>query len=222
MRYAILSDVHDRRRNLEAVLANAQSQGAGQIISLGDVGGEGCLDLLRQVGALTVFGNYEVSGWRRLPLSHKSWVEGWPPLLAQDRFMAVNAAPWWPRGLASVADFGDWLKKTGRPWRALFPYLTDDPDYIWKAIVELETEGKAILFHGHTHLQSVWCWEQSSRLHQVQAAEISVQDANHYLVGVGSVGLPEDGCWAAYTIYDSSERSIQQVRLARPRPGKLF
>ena len=76
MRYAILSDVHDRRRNLEAVLANAQSQGAGQIISLGDVGGEGCLDLLRQVGALTVFGNYEVTWWGRLTPENQLLVRG--------------------------------------------------------------------------------------------------------------------------------------------------
>jgi hypothetical protein len=142
--------------------------------------------------------------------------------LAKDCFLAVHAVPWWPRGLASVADFSDWLKKTGRPWRALFPYLADDPDHIWRAIAELEAKGKALLFHGHTHLQSTWCWGPTGHLHQVQVAEVVIQDANHYLVGVGSVGLPEDGSWAAYTIYDSDERIIEQVRLARPRPGRLF
>ena len=64
MRYAIVSDIHDRRRKLEAVLADAQARKADKVISLGDVGGDECLALLRRAGALSVFGNYEVSGLR--------------------------------------------------------------------------------------------------------------------------------------------------------------
>ncbi len=222
MRYAILSDVHDRRQKLEVVLADAQAQGAERIVSLGDVGGEDCLDLLRQVEARAVFGNYEVSGWRRLAPGYRSWVEDWPPQVAEERFLAVHAVPWWPQGLDSIAEFGEWLKRTGRSWRALFPYLTDDPDLIWQAVIELEAEGKAILFHGHTHIQSAWCWDPTGYLNQVPSPSITVLDAHHYVVGVGSVGLPEDGCWAAYTIYDSGKGNIELVRLDRPHPSRFF
>jgi predicted phosphodiesterase len=222
MRYAILSDVHDRRNKLEAVLADANARGAQRIFSLGDVGGEDCLDLLRQAGAMAVFGNYEVSGWRRLAPVYRSWVESWRPQLAEERFLAVHAAPWWPNGLESITDFGDWLRKSGQPWRALFPYLTESPDHIWQAIVELETQGKTILFYGHTHVQSVWCWDPTGHLKQIPAPDFSVLEAHYYLVGVGSVGLPEDGCWSAYAIYDAGKSRIELIRLERSHTGSFL
>jgi predicted phosphodiesterase len=221
MRYAILSDVHGRRHKLEVVLADAGAKGAQGIVSLGDVGGEDCLELLWQVEAMAVFGNYEVSGWRRLPPRYRAWVETWPPLLVEERFLAVHAVPWWPQGLDTISDFGDWLKRTGRPWRALFPYLTEDPDHVWQAIVELEAEGKTLLFHGHTHQQAAWRWGPTGYLRQLPEARITVGGSHLYVVGVGSVGLPEDGCWAAYTIYDAATGSIEPVRLERPRRGNL-
>ena len=221
MRYAILSDVHGRRHKLEAVLGDAQAKGVQRIVSLGDVGGKDCLELLWRVEAMAVFGNYEVSGWRRLPPRYRAWVETWPPLLAEDRFLAVHAVPWWPPELETISDFGNWLKRTGRPWRALFPYLTEDQDYIWQAIVELEAEGQALLFHGHTHLQSAWCWEPTGYLRKMPTASTALGDSHRCVVGVGSVGLPEDDCWSAYTIYDAAAGSIEPVRLERPRSDSL-
>ena len=154
MRYAILSDVHGHRHKLEAVLADAQARDVDQVISLGDVGGDDCLALLRQAGAQAVFGNYEVSGWRRLQPEHRTWVRGWSPLLMADDFMAAHAVPWSPPGLTSVVDFGDWLKRTGRSWRTLFPYLNEQRGTPWRALAELEDWRKPMLFHGHTHRQT--------------------------------------------------------------------
>ena len=213
MRYAILSDVHGRREKLAAVLDDARSRGATQFISLGDVGGDSCLALLKRAGALAVFGNYEVSGWRRLGPDHRAWVQGWRPLLAEDGFWAVHAAPWWPEGLETIDDFGAWLKVPGRSWFDLFPYLTDDEDYLWQALAELEEAEMAILFHGHTHLQAVWQWGPTGRLRRLRGKEVQVKAGHHYVVGVGSVGLPEDSGWAAYTLYDSSAGRIEMVCL---------
>lgn len=214
VRYAILSDVHGRRPNLAAVLADAQLRGAHRFVSLGDVGGDDCLHLLCQVGALAVFGNYEVSGWQRLTAEHQAWVQGWPPLVGEDSFWAVHAAPWWPKTLHSVEDFGYWLKVTGQSWRDLFPYLTDD-DHIWRALAESETAGKQILFHGHTHRQSVWRWGSDGRLRQVRVATVNVELDHRYVIGVGSVGLPEDGGWANYTLYDTDAGRVELIRLER-------
>lgn len=209
MRYAFLSDVHGRRQKLQAVLAHAHTAGAEQIISLGDVGGDDCLALLRQAGAKVVFGNYEVSGWRRLAVEHRAWVRSWPPLLAGDGFLAVHAVPWRPNRLHTVEDFGHWLKRTGRSWRALFPYLTEDENHLWQALAELDVAGKAILFHGHTHLQTIWCWEPNGHLRQVHSTTIHFEAGHRYIVGAGSVGLPEDGCWAAYALYDSGREVVE-------------
>ena len=216
MRYAILSDVHGRAPNLRAVLADVQARGAEQIVSLGDVGGDACLTLLRDSGAVAVFGNYEVSGWVRLEPEHRAWVRRWPPLLAMDGFLAVHAAPFWPEGLLTVEDFGGWLKRTGRSWRSVFPYLTEDDDHVWRAFAELEARDRAILFHGHTHQQTVWCWAPSGRTRPAQAATIHVEAGHRYIVGVGSVGLPDDGGWAAYALYDTDATRIELISL---RPG---
>lgn len=212
VRYAIISDVHGRRQKLEAVLSDAWARGAEQVISLGDVGGDACLLLLRQARVLAVFGNYEVSGWRRVATEHRDWIRGWPSLLVEDGFLAVHAAPWWPGGLHTVEDFGKWLKETRQSWRALFPYLTDE-DGVWRALAELEETGKAVLFHGHTHQQAIWRWGATGRLRKMRAAAVDVEAGQRYVVGVGSVGLPEDGGWAAYTLYDSDPGRIEFIRL---------
>jgi predicted phosphodiesterase len=218
MRYAILSDIHGRRSKLRAVLADAQSRGAHRIVSLGDVGGDGCLALLRQAGATATFGNYEVSGWRRLAPEHQTWVQSWPPLLSDDGFLAVHATPWRPEGLHTIEDFANWLKRTRRSWRALFPYLTEDEDYRWQALHELEMVNKPILFHGHTHQQSIWHWRKAGHLRRLQARRVNVRAGHRYVVGVGSVGLPEDGGWAAYTLYDAGAGTVELIRLEQS-PG---
>lgn len=216
MRYALVSDVHGRREKLAAVLEDALQRGAEQVISLGDVGGDDCLSLLRQAGARAVFGNYEVSGWRRLAPEYREWVRGWPPMLVGETFLAVHAVPWHPRGLRSVEDFAGWLKSTGRSWRALFPYLTEDGDHLWRALAELEMAGRAILFHGHTHEQAVWRWGPAGELRQEGATVIATEPDHRYVVGVGSVGLPEDGGWAAYVLYDAESGWMERVRLQHP------
>jgi hypothetical protein len=217
MRYAILSDVHGRREKLEAVLEDARSWGATEIVSLGDVGGDPCVALLRQAGAAAVFGNYEVSGWVRLQPKNQAWVREWRPLLERDGFLAVHAAPWWPPELETVEDADRWLRKMGQPWRALFPYLTEDERHLWRALAELESAEKALLFHGHTHRQAVWRWGPTARLVRVRRTVIRVEPGHRYVVGVGSVGLPEDGSWAGYTLYDADTARIEQRRLRRER-----
>jgi diadenosine tetraphosphatase ApaH/serine/threonine PP2A family protein phosphatase len=194
------------------VLSDARARGADRIVSLGDVGGEACLAVLHQAEALAVFGNYEVSSWRRLSPGLRAWVRSWPPLLEGDSFLAVHAAPWWPDGLHRIDDFGDWLKKTKRSWRALFPYLSEDENHLWRALAELEDADKTVLFHGHTHQQAAWRWTEGSSLRRVGAKIVSLEMGYRYLVGVGSVGLPEDGGWAAYCVYDANSGEIELIR----------
>jgi predicted phosphodiesterase len=218
MKYAILSDVHGHVQKLKAVLADALVRKADQIVSLGDVGGDACLALLWDAGAIAVFGNYEVSGWSRLEAEHRSWVRGWPPLVTRDSFVAVHAAPFWPEGLLTVEDFGRWIKRTGRSWRSLFPYLTEDQGNMWKALGELEAMDKAVLFHGHTHRQTIWCWAKSGRLQPAPGTAIQLETGHRYVIGVGSVGLPDDGSWATYILYDANAQRVKLVRLD-PRSG---
>ena len=84
---------------------------------------------------------------------------------------------------------------------------------MWKALVELEATDKAVLFHGHTHRQTVWCWAEPSRLLPVAGTAIQLEAGHRYVVGVGSVGLPNDGGWASYAFYDTNAQWIELVRL---------
>lgn len=215
MRYAFLSDVHGCVEKMQAVLADVRQRGAAQIVCLGDVGSDECVALLRGTGAVAVFGNYEVSGWPHLGAANRAWVQGWPPLLAGDTFLAVHAAPWWPEGLRTLEEFAAWRQQPGRGWRGLFPYLTDDEDYLWQALAEIEAAGKALLFHGHTHRQTVWRCGPAGRLQLARTAAVRVRAEHRYLVGVGSVGVPEDGVWSEYVLYDEDEGQIELARLGR-------
>ena len=75
---------------------------------------------------------------------------------------------------------------------------------------------RTILFHGHTHEQSVWRWGPAGELRQEGAAVLAMEPGHCYVVGVGSVGLPEDGGWAAYLVYDAGAGWMEQVRLGHP------
>jgi predicted phosphodiesterase len=215
MRYAILSDAHGRSHKLKAVLEDIEAQGADSIMSLGDVGGSECLDMLQAASVQPIFGNYEVSGWQRAESRHRDWVRGWPPLIEGDRFVAAHAVPWQPERLQTVVDYGGWLRDTGNSWRSLFPYLTEDESYLWQTFAELEATGKNLFFHGHTHLQAVWQWEPGGRLRQVNEAAFVIKPDHRYIVGVGSAGLPEDGCWAAYALYDEETSRVELRCLSR-------
>jgi diadenosine tetraphosphatase ApaH/serine/threonine PP2A family protein phosphatase len=105
--------------------------------------------------------------------------------------------------LHTVEDFGAWLQRTGQSWRALFPYL-DTEERVWQALAELDAAGQKILFHGHTHQQSIWHWHPGGGLRQLHGDSVAVEVGHRYIVGVGSVGLPEDGGWATYALFDAA------------------
>lgn len=221
-RIALVSDVHGRLAKLRAVLIDAQARGVEEIVSLGDVGGDDCVDLLRRAGVLAVFGNYEVSGWRRLSEPQQEWVKGWLPSLSHGRFLAVHAVPWWPEhldpGRITVQKLGLWMRQTGSSWREVFPYLSEDENHLWRALAELHHVGRSILFHGHTHRQTIWRVSKINRLGEVTTTAVEVRDGERYVVGVGSVGMPDDGGWASYTLYDGNARRFEQIRLSGAEP----
>ena len=215
MRYAILSDVHGRLPALETVLADALRRGAEIIVSLGDVGSDACFDLLREAGAVGVFGNWEVSRWGDLSPANREYVLSLPPLLNHDSFLAVHAAPLYPAHLASVVDFLDYIVDAGLKWRQVFPYLDEDEEAIWQTVAELEMRGQALLFHGQTQRQVVGLVEPTGHLTRLRGESLTLSDQRRHIVGVGSVGQPEDGPWPSYALYDDEQNLVTLVRMRR-------
>jgi predicted phosphodiesterase len=209
MRYAILSDIHGNQLALERALADANLQRAETILCLGDVGSDACLDRLRQAGAELTFGNWEVSQWGYLSQDNQAWVRGLSPLLASEGFLAVHAAPWWPEGLSTVEDFMDYILQKGVKWRVLFPYLDRDEDARWQAVAELEQADRHILFHGHSHVQMAHRAGPRGRMVRLRQREFTLDGRARYVVGVGSVGRPEDDLAPKYALYDDGTASVR-------------
>ena len=209
MRYAILSDIHGNLLALERVMADAKREGAEIFSCLGDVGSDACLDRLRQAGADLIFGNWEVSQWGYLREDNQAWVQSLPPMMATGSFLAVHAAPWWPEGLSNVKDFMDYILQQGVKWQVLFPYLDQDKDALWQAVAELEKTNRRVLFHGHTHVQMAYRVGPTGRMVRSRQPEFALDRRAHYIVGVGSVGRPEDNPAPKYVLYDDETTYVR-------------
>lgn len=210
MRTAIFADLHDNHTGLATVLADANEQKVDAFIFLGDAGHQPRLLAALQVRRIPcVYGNWEVSGLRRLPQKLAEWVGEWPALLRQGDAAYCHASPEMPATLPTTAAAADWMKP-GMSWSALFPRLHQSSDALWNALAWMESHDVRVLFHGHTHVQTAWVWElATNRLRLLSNATlVRLTPAVRVVVGVGSAGAPEDGPWPRYAIYDNVAQTV--------------
>lgn len=208
MLWAILSDIHGRGDRLARVIADARAAGAARFLSLGDVGGTAALDMLTDVGALCVFGNWEASGLRGMPHPYRSIVARWPAHYRADAFWAGHASPVWPDGLA-IAGVVDYLRTHGLHWLTLFPRLQHSEAARETALAALARATAPLFFHGHTHIQGAWRRRPAATWACLTGAECVIEDdSSCYLIDVGSVGDPHDGVGACYVLYDDITRRM--------------
>ncbi len=129
-------------------------------------------------------------------------------------FCAAHASPVWPDGL-TITDVVDYLREHGLHWMALFPSLQRSEESRWAALAELEAAQVPLFFHGHTHVQEAWLWAPDTSLKRLSDSSFTVPaDGSRVLVGVGSVGEPQDGAGACYVcILMESERKVTWRRV---------
>lgn len=207
MRFAIFSDLHDNGPALTRVLRDAERQQADAWICLGDVGHNPTLyrELQGRCSRCT-FGNWEVSGLRRLPADVATWVRDWPARLPLGQVVCCHATPDMPEEATTTAAAARYMAG-GVGWSQLFPRLHRDEEARWRAFAALEEGGWCAAFHGHTHIQLAWIWERNGRqrLRSIAGpAELTLdaQGPTRYLIGVGSAGRPQDGPQLRYALYD--------------------
>ena len=206
--WAILSDVHGRADRLRRALTDAAKLGADRFLSLGDLGSTTALDLLDAVDAECVFGNWEASGWRGMDQPWRGQVARWPAVYRHSTFWAAHASPVWPDGL-TIAGVVDYLRARELHWTALFPSLQRSDEARRAALSELAATAAPIFFHGHTHVQEAWLRQPDATLVRVNGQEFTLQtDGSRALVGVGSVGMPQDGDGACYTLFEADARRV--------------
>jgi len=210
MRYAIFSDIHNHTTALATVLHHAGQQAVDSYFCLGDVGIDECVERVREVGAPTVFGNWEVSGWPYLSPENQRWALRLPPVRKEAQFWLTHATPLWPAKLATLADLN--ANRYSWPMSQLFPYLHFESPALWEIIGSLAQTGVSLMFHGHTHRQMAWRFTVDNHLQQLTHRAILLRPGDTLVVGVGSVGRPEDGPGAAYVIYDDELRQVELLR----------
>ncbi len=219
---AILSDIHANREALEAVLADAQEQGADAFALLGDVVGfhadpGECLRLLRALPLVAaVRGNHEEA------LRHRGFF-GDMPLIDQmvERTRALLSAEErdWLSALPLTAEAG------GLSFAHSSPHEPDAWGRIRRADearAAFAAQGAALAFFGHTHRPALFrlapggepeslplCYDESG------SCRLVLDAGARYLVNPGAVGQPRDGDpRAAYALYDAATRTLTLRRVA--------
>ena len=212
MRYAIFSDVHNHTQALLEVLKDARQRDADAFFCLGDIGIDECLDIIRETGIPTVFGNWEVSNWKNLSATNQAWVLGRPPIIRENGFWLTHAGAFWPNKIRSLEDLNNspYIRVKG----GLFPYLHFYGYSLLQTIAFLLDSRISLMFHGHSHRQLGWRFTRMNKLQRLHARYFVLVPGETYVVGVGSVGRPLDGPGASYVIYDDSASSVELVRLA--------
>jgi len=212
MRFAIFSDLHDNLDGLLRVLTDIGQQRVDSLIYLGDAGRDPSLFVeLQQRGIACTFGNWELSGLRRLSAPLATWVGAWPATIRHGDALFCHATPDMPTAAATAAMAVVYMA-TGISWPMLFPRLNYNEQARWNALAVLEAADLRVAFHGHTHIQQVWVWQSDAAGKRqlrgfTEPAEFRldpgpVDAPTRYLIGVGSAGQPDDGPALRYVIYD--------------------
>lgn len=216
MKYAILSDIHSNPEALERVLEDAWDHDVDKIICLGDIVGygpdpAGAVDLVRNSCDVVLVGNHDaavagktstdgfigsaVDGIRRnqaqLSAEDRTWLASLPYVHSEAGFDCAHGS------------FADADK---------FCYTYDHFD----AKVSLRISEARFQFVGHTHVSSVWDWDQYLWDHfpsPVKGDMFIAAPGHRYVVNVGSVGYPRVETTSVYCLFDSDEGRVEFRRL---------
>jgi diadenosine tetraphosphatase ApaH/serine/threonine PP2A family protein phosphatase len=200
------------------VLTDADAQGAGAVLSLGDVVGYGadpgpCLELVAARAQAQVAGNHEWAVCGRMGL------EWFNPA-------ARAAAVWTARQLDPEAGrFLAALPVAAALADAHLVHASPRAPEEWDYLLDAE-EGFAVFrdfdtrlcFVGHSHRPAVWSLGSGGPEHvldfQPYPAEIALHAGRRYLINVGSVGQPRDrDPRAAYAIWEPDAARVEIRRV---------
>jgi len=222
-RVAIISDIHANLEALEAVLADIDTQGVGEVLCLGDVVGygsdaEACIDLVQRRGSLCLCGNHD---WAMIhtaigfnPMARQA-VELTRRRMLPGRFASRSRRRRWAfvENLPQTHVLDDWLLVHGSPRDPVTEYIfPEDVDIDQGKMEEIFSMVEHICFVGHTHLPGVFTegmsfWTPAELANRFELGQEKV------VVNVGSVGQPRDGdTRACYVVV--ADRQVLYRRVA--------
>jgi diadenosine tetraphosphatase ApaH/serine/threonine PP2A family protein phosphatase len=207
MRIALFGDIHANLEALDAVLADAASQGVTDYVCIGDIVGynadpSACLDIIRDMQCSVVKGNHDedASGNHSLdsmnPIAAAA-LEWTRHQLSAEQRQWLSAL----RMVRQVSDFTVVHSTLDQP--SHWNYVTNRFD----AMSNFSYQFTQLCFHGHTHVPRVYI--KSDRVQEVSSESVTIEDGVKYFINAGSVGQPRDGDWrACYAIYDMNHRVV--------------
>ena len=206
MRLAILSDIHANLPALEAVLADVERAGVGELWCLGDVVGYGaqpdeCTRLVGERCALCLVGNHDLAVLGELDISSFS-----PAAAAAVRWTQQTADP-------STLDFLRRLEPADET-REVALYHASPRDPVWEYVLWPDQAAECIAVQaarvsliGHSHVALFFAMAADRR--PPRGTSMELEDAargaqagagtrldlsdGRWLINPGSVGQPRDG-----------------------------
>jgi len=213
MRYGIFSDVHSNLEAFEEAVSFYKKKGIDKFIFLGDIVGYGAnprevISLLREMKPISIAGNHDwaVIGkfdknnlnsyakeaiiWtqHRLSEEEKQFLHTFSLTYEDKDFICTHSS------LIAPEDFS---------------YILDIEDAYWN----FQVLGKKICFIGHSHRQGVFSL-RGGRVFFSQEKRIQLNEADKYIINVGSVGQPRDrDNRLSICIYDEDKKIVTWERL---------
>lgn len=219
-RYAIISDIHANIEALDAVIADARSQGVDDFVCLGDLVGYNaapreCIQRIRELGCKVVKGN------------HDHYCSDFSVNLDDFQPNAASVIEWTRRNISE--EDSRWLQAL--PLTAVIMGFTivhstlDSPAHFRYAFDSLDAEDSfnyqrtRVCFHGHTHVPCIFQRAPGGGRDNIVKYEAAngLLDQGSFFINVGSVGQPRDGnpkaCYLLYTTEGLSKVSIEFRRV---------
>lgn len=206
MRLAILSDIHANLPALEAVLADVEDAGVGELWCLGDVVGYGaqpdeCTSLVAERCRVCLVGNHDLAVLGELDISSFS-----PAAAAAVRWTQQTATP-------ETLDFLRGLDPADET-RDVALYHASPRDPVWEYVLWPDQAAECIAIQaarvsliGHSHVALFFVMGEDRRPRSAQSLELDEAargaqagaetrldlSEGRWLVNPGSVGQPRDG-----------------------------
>lgn len=215
MPIAVLSDIHSNIEALDAVLADAEAQGAASYLSLGDIVGynadpSAVIARLRELDVVSVAGNHD------LVACGKMGVEDFNPVAARaalwqaeqlnpDEIAYLDALPLVrvERGITLVH---------GSLRAPEWEYLVDEE--IALAHFALQTTPVSMVGHSHLQFAAVRLDEKEVSFHDASAGDTIDISVVPVVLNPGSVGQPRDGDpRAGFLLYDEAAATVTWRRV---------
>ena len=221
-RVAIISDLHANLEALEAVFADIDSRGVGEVLCLGDVVGygidaEACIDLVQKRCSVCLCGNHDWAainsaiGFNQMA---RQAIDYTRERLEPRRFGGRARARRWDflKNLSLEERRGDWLLVHGSPRDTVMEYIfPEDVDIAPEKVEECFAKVERACFVGHTHLPGVFTEEPDFKT-PAELGHTYYIGQEKAIVNVGSVGQPRDGdTRACYAIIGDDTVTFRRV-----------